>query len=728
MAETYHDHAAMMASPDSGETARTRSALVLLLAVRLILSIAFSLAIPLGEAPDEADHYAYAAYILEKGELPVGPEMTQGKHPPLYHILAAAASKLVGGSPDRSFLRANPDMAFGPQSQATNFFIHTTVEDWPWREGVLTLRAGRLVSIVAGLVLVLATYLLGRAIWPARPQLALAGAAFAAFLPESLFVSGAMSNDMLAAMWSTLALWLALRGARFQPQGVAPSQDRPAIMKVHESTGQQADQPIQPDRPAINRRASRQRPLKRAKRSGVGSVSPLEGALLRSPASSAPGGGAAARGSPLPEQFLNVHNRKAVLNAILTGVCLGLAFVTKASTGSLAVIVAAVFLVPAWQNVSRHSRGSRRWPGLRALAPGLVQVALAGVAAFLIAAPWLWRNWRLYGDPFGWPVVLATIDRRQGPLGPADVWQLLSGWWLSFWGKFGGAGHIPLPAALYVIWAAIGAVALAGWIRRLVRKTREREAPGTSSVKVPGTSTIRRIAVPGACSRSHWIILLGTPLVTAAGIYSYSKVALGTDQGRLLFPALGPLALLVVGGLSAWLPQRTTRKAAVRQAGLSTGLFAGGMALVAVASLLTGLVQPFAAPPAPRPERISAAQPVNAAFGPLELVATAWDDPAPGQLTLYWRAAQRTTGDLRTALRLLDANGNLLWEWKRSPGAGRLSTDRWQPGRVVADTYRPPQEVWGQAVRAETGVRPFPEGPWVPVAGLAPDQLLAIPR
>jgi len=232
--------------------------------------------------------------------------------------------------------------------------------------------------------------------------------------------------------------------------------------------------------------------------------------------------------------------------------------------------------------------------------------------------------------------------------------------------------------------------------------------------------------VPGTCSPSHWIILLGTPLLTAAGIYSYSKVALGTDQGRLLFPALAPLALLVVGGLSAWLPRRATGVAVTRRIALWTGL-SGGMALVAVASLITGLVQPFAAPPAPQPEQIAAAQPVNATFGPLELVATAWDDPAPGQLTLYWRAAQRTTGDLRTAVRLFDAGGNLLWEWKRSPGAGRLSTDRWLPGRIVADTYRPPQEVWAQAVRAEVGVRPFPEGPWVPAAGLAPDQLLSIP-
>ena len=83
-----------------------------LLILRALFGIAYSLATPLGEAPDEADHFAYAAYILEHHALPVGPEMTQGKHPPLYHALAALAAAGAGGTPDRSFLRANPDMSF----------------------------------------------------------------------------------------------------------------------------------------------------------------------------------------------------------------------------------------------------------------------------------------------------------------------------------------------------------------------------------------------------------------------------------------------------------------------------------------------------------------------------------------------------------------------------------------------------------------------------------------
>lgn len=569
--------------PVVGLPPRVAGLLAAILALRLILGIAYSLATPLGEAPDEADHFAYAAYILEHRALPVGPEMTQGKHPPLYHALAAVAAAVVGGSPDRSFLRANPDMSFAPDSQARNFFVRTRLEDWPWQGGVLAMRAGRAVSIVAGLVLVLGTFLLGRAIWPTRPYLALAGAAFAAFLPESLFIAGAMSNDMLAAMWATLALWLAV-----------------------------------------------------AARSWKG--------------------------------------------ALLTGVCLGLAFITKASAGSLAVVAAAALFVTAWP------RDAQR-PGIRSLLPALGRVLIAGVAAFALAAPWLWRNWRLYGDPFGWPVVLATIDQRQGPFAAADVAQLLKGWWLSFWGRFGGAGHIPLPGWLYVIWATLGLAALVGWAFWLLKR-RESE------------NLLRQTSLAG------WIVLLGAPLVTAAGIYSYSKTALGTDQGRLLFPALAPLALLVVGGLAARVPTRSRRTASVGFAALT--------ASIAVLALVTGLVQPFAPPPPPSTAELAAAMPVSARFGPLTLSAAAWQGNA---LILYWHANAPTEDDLRTALRVLDRDGNLVWEWKRSPGAGRFSTDRWPEGRVIADAYRIPADAMSRAARVELGVRLFPEQPFLAPQG-----------
>jgi len=56
---------------------------LLILLVYLLLATAVSVIVPLGEAPDEADHYAYARYIALNHALPQGPEVTQGKHPVL---------------------------------------------------------------------------------------------------------------------------------------------------------------------------------------------------------------------------------------------------------------------------------------------------------------------------------------------------------------------------------------------------------------------------------------------------------------------------------------------------------------------------------------------------------------------------------------------------------------------------------------------------------------------
>lgn len=560
-----------------------RSALAFILLARLIFGLAYSTLNPLGEAPDEADHYAYAAYIARAGTLPVGPEMTQGKHPPLYHGLAAHFMCFMDAEPDTSFLRANPDVGVTPDAAAPNFFIHTRLEAFPWPDGAQAMHLGRLVSVLAGLILTWTAYVLGRAVWPQWCAGPLAAAAFVAFLPEALFVGGAMSNDMLAAMWSALALWLGLRR-----------------------------------------------------------------------------GWAAAIGA---------------------GLCMGLAFVTKASTAALWPVVGlAMWVLRSRGAGEQRSRRVVRW--IR----GLAAPVLAGAIALGVAAPVLIRNVRLYGDPLGWDLVLATIDRRTGPLALADYGWLARGWFLSFWGKFGGAGHIALPAPFYWAWGALLAAVTGGWIGGALGR---RKSPAA------------RIAPEG------WIVMVGAPMMAVLAIISYSRTALGTDQGRLLFPALAVIGLWIAGGLAAWLPGRSL-----------PAFLGAGMALIAALALAFGIIRPFAPPPEPAQSEMAAATPAGKQFGEdLELLGYRWTGNPAAPLVLYWRALHAPADDLRTAMRVFDASGNLAWEWKRSPGAGRFSTDRWPAERVVADVYRIPPEVLANAARVEVGMRPYPEGPWLPVEG-----------
>lgn len=350
--------------PRSDLSSRTITVLLIgVVTARLLLGFAYSALNPLGEAPDEADHYAYAVYIGREGRLPEGTTVTQAKHPPLYYLLAAAVARPTGM--DFTFLRANPDVGVTAEAQAPNFFIHTMLERWPWRGGALAMHLGRLLSVLAGAVLVVATYKLGRALWPRGSSVALAAAAFVAFLPESLFIGGAMSNDMLAAMFSALALWAAVAG-------------------------------------------------------------------------------------------------RGWLSAALAGLCLGLGFVTKVSSVAVWPVAGLAILLadaPPPQLIS--SPLPHTWRAIR----HSLRSVLAGLIALAVAAPWLVRNWQLYGDPMGTQVMLGTIDRRLGPLMLSDLWWLARGWFLSFWGKFGGAGHLSLPWPFYAVWGALVTGSVAGWLR-----------------------------------------------------------------------------------------------------------------------------------------------------------------------------------------------------------------------------------------------------------------------
>ena len=161
------------------------------------------------------------------------------------------------------------------------------------------------------------------------------------------------------------------------------------------------------------------------------------------------------------------------------------------------------------------------------------------------------------------------------------------------------------------------------------------------------------------------------------------------------------------------------------------------MAALALLALVVGSVIPYAAPSAPSAAEVARAIPVAVTFGDgLELVATRWDvgsadgvsaSAARAGVTLYWRAARPLALDLRPALRLLDGSGNLLWERKRSPAAGRFSTDRWPAGRLVRDVYAVPADLLAGAARIELGVQPFPDGDWLPVGGQPGVQFLPLP-
>ena len=215
-----------------------RTALAAVIGLYVILATAYSVVLPLGEAPDEVSHYSYARYIAREGSLPLteGPASGEAFQPPLYYAVGAAISAWI---PEGQFtVKGNSDYSLAVVDSVPNVLLHTGQEAFPYRDGALAWHLIRLASVAMGAVTVWATHGLARKVFPARRDLAVAAAAFIAFLPEFLFISGSVNNDNLAAMLSSLTLlqmarlWRSARGPEAEGDTAAPADRASASRRV----------------------------------------------------------------------------------------------------------------------------------------------------------------------------------------------------------------------------------------------------------------------------------------------------------------------------------------------------------------------------------------------------------------------------------------------------------------------------------------------------------------
>lgn len=195
-----------------------RRPLALLVAAYLGLGLAYASLVPLWEAPDAVWHYAFAAHLASGRGLPTradegvdAPWRQQGSQPPLYYLLVAPLIAAADTSDAEAVIRFNPHAAVGVSGPEGNLnrMVHSRREAFPWRGTVLAARLVSLASLLFGLVAVLATWAAARAVFPARPAVALAAAGILAFNPEILFFSSAISNDIAIAAAGALVLWRA---------------------------------------------------------------------------------------------------------------------------------------------------------------------------------------------------------------------------------------------------------------------------------------------------------------------------------------------------------------------------------------------------------------------------------------------------------------------------------------------------------------------------------------
>ena len=183
-----------------------RRAIGAILLTFVLLALAYSVVNPLHEATDELRHYRFVRHVAELRALPVQGALAcsaQGHHPPLYYVLAALATgwvetgRAICHEPPRNPFWAYRYWEVGNDNK--NQYLHGADEAFPWRGAALAAHLARAVNVAVGAAVVWLTYLIGRAIWPQRPFLAIGATAFVAFNPMFLYMAGAINNDVIAA-------------------------------------------------------------------------------------------------------------------------------------------------------------------------------------------------------------------------------------------------------------------------------------------------------------------------------------------------------------------------------------------------------------------------------------------------------------------------------------------------------------------------------------------------
>jgi hypothetical protein len=385
-----------------------------------------------------------------------------------------------------------------------------------------------------------------------------------------------------------------------------------------------------------------------------------------------------------------VEQRSELLKfSIALGTVLGLALLTKQSAAifvpvAVLTVMAGVadkggstaFAETTAQKASRIWRALSRHP-FRIFC-GLLVIA----AAALVAGWWYMRNLRLYGDLFGLAAFRGEFVTQPFQIGSPAAWGAALGQLhASFWARFGWMNVLP-PGWVFWPIGAIEIAAVGGLLRTALRSRRTDRRPVVA----------RRSSVVG-----HWA-LLALPALALAWMVSFAVTAgLVAWQGRLLFPALPAIAILLARGLAAWKnkEQRTKNSLSDRLI-----LFFVLCPLFLLAAWMPENVIRLAYPPQTLPEPVALAQAGNSVVfrfrrrGERSITLRGWRLAAPARpgqvldLRLTWYASARQVRDWVVFVELADDQGRVVAEDHGEPRDGMFPTTQWNLGDWIEDRHQ----------------------------------------
>ncbi len=623
---------------------RLHLGLVVVLVVYVALAVGFSVVTPPFEAPDEIHHYAFISDLVRDRALPVqhpDDRAAQRHQPPLYYLAGSLVSFWVdepAGSP-YSVARSNPywGFAYGEVGRDNkNLYLHGTWDAFPWHGVALGLHLVRLLSVLMGAGAVVAAYAVGREVFPDRPLWALGGAAFMAFNPQFLFISGAVNNDNLITLWVTLILLLLVRtvkaGIRLRRAvcvGVLCG-----LALLTKLTGLYVLPVVAL---AFALAAWRRREWRRFVEAGAiiaGLVLVIAGWWF-------------ARNWVLYGEPTAMKLTLQTWNARPEGISYGTALfeLPNAETSFWARFGYGNVPVPNWI-----------YQGLGVLTR---IAALAGIAwVYQRIAGRAGRSWKALA-------VLALLLFALSILLVRADWVFPSAW--ERWALY-------VPAALIVL-------AAASW--------RARVRSAESGDQATAADAPYLLAVLVALAVAYF-----------AAMFSYMTVSSTAANGRYMFPGLGAVSLLIFLGIAWLLPRAPTAGRGARRCSWITAwaiVALVGMAALGGLSLAAYQAQAYSRPPLlPESEAMTVPHDLNLDYDGQARLLGATVTPArlrPGdvaEVTLYWQALKEMKDDYAVFVQCFGRGGARIGQRDSFPGLGNYPTSEWRAGQVIVDTYRVP--------------------------------------
>jgi hypothetical protein len=343
------------------------------------------------------------------------------------------------------------------------------------------------------------------------------------------------------------------------------------------------------------------------------------------------------------------------LRALALCIVTAMAVLTKYTALALVPLAVLALALGLWRARRTNQIPLRFW---RWLVPGLL-------TATALSTAWFWRNWRTTGrllPRFSRQLAMLSEHGLVGNLAWENLPRLVQYGFTTFWASFGW-GNVGPPKRVFLVLAVVCGLAVLGAMLGLWRERR--------------------------CGRT-WLVLgllaLDLGLVVALPLYQELRRGGVLLRGRYLLPALPSVALLLVWGLSRWLPRRAHAWLMVILA-----LAAAGAALW----VPLGLIRPsYAAPDIITEDDVpQTAQRLGVRFGDrAELVAyELWPEAVhPGEalaVTLWWRALASMPENYTVGVHLLAAGEQSYASRNHYPGGGNFATSLWRPGDMFAETH-----------------------------------------